>query len=113
MLRFVTTAATLALIAIAAPADAKPIESTVMSDTGSAIKYSAHLAAHDMIVITGTELATASPIDLIVDANGRVDGRIGMDHVSFAIPQAKRDRVVAELRDDVTETAPTVFVASK
>ena len=112
MLRFVTTAATLALIAIAAPATAQPIESTVMSDTGSAIKYSAHLAAHDMIVITGTELDTAAPIDLVVDANGRVDGRIGMDHVSFAIPQAKRDRVVAQLREEVSQAAPGATLAS-
>lgn len=112
MLRFVTTAATLALIAIAAPATAQPFESTVMSDTGSAIRYSAHLGPKDLIVITGTELDTASPINLVVDARGRVDGRIGMDQVSFAIPQAKRDRVVAQLRNEVSQVAPSTTLAS-
>ena len=95
MLRFVTTA--LVAAAIAAPAIAAPQTSTLDRD-GAHVRYTTELTKSGAILIHGQDLQSFEPLDLVVDVRGQVDGMIGANTVSFTVPQAQRDNIVAALR---------------
>ncbi|MEO6248817.1 MAG: hypothetical protein ABIO85_09610 [Sphingomicrobium sp.] len=95
MLRLMTTAL-IATAALAAPALASAHPVTFERD-GAHYSYTTQLTPAGAVVIRGQQLDTAESFNLVVDTRGHVDGTVGGSTVSFMVPKANRDAIVADL----------------
>ena len=98
---------TFALVPFTASA-AEPFPQTVSVD-GERIEYVTRLGARDIVTIDGRSLQTRDRVHLVVAPSGRVRGEIGATPVSFRITRAHRERVVRQLRAQVS---PSVAMAA-
>lgn len=87
---------------------AEPVPQTVSVD-GERIEYVTRLSAGDVVTIDGRSVKSHDRLRLVVAANGRVRGEIGDTPVSFMISRAHRERVVRQLRAQVS---PSVAMAA-
>ena len=104
MLRIVTTIMLTTLAAI--PAAAAPLQPVLMTRDGEHYSYTTELKG-DLVAIRGEQLESGDKIDLVLNARGRVDGTVGGSPVSFSVPQASRDSIVADLAAPAVAEAPT------
>jgi len=94
MLRIVTTIMLSAFAVV--PAVAAPLKPVLLTRDGEHYSYTTELKG-DLVAIRGEQLDDGSKIDLVVDSRGRVKGTVGGTPVSFRVPKASRDAIVADL----------------
>lgn len=99
----------IALALASVPAFAADPVPQIVSVDGERIEYVTRLAAGDVVTIDGRSLQTRDRVHLVVAPSGRVRGEIGATPVSFMITRAHRDRVVSQLRAQVS---PSVAMAA-
>lgn len=99
----------IALALASVPASAAETAPRIVSVDGDRIEYVTRLEAGDVVVIDGRSVVSRDPLHLVVAPSGRVRGEIGATPVSFRISKAHRERVVSQLRAQVS---PSVAMAA-